>query len=850
MKDKAFRRYAALVDKALALFETALEEWADYISFLNRLLKVLEHPLLTMTLILTHPQALQARPPSITTIPSRATVAKRLSQCLTPSLPSGVHQKALEVYHYIFSTTGKDGLSRDLPLYLPGLASVLSFASLSVRSPYLDLVEHFVLGLDPRSLRPAMKSIILALLPGLEDETAEDFDRTMKLVSHFKEAIRPGDSELLTDNHATGDDYFWQCFFLACITSPGRRPGGLAYLVKHLPAQGGVLATPSDAASKNGFVYQTNHTVAAITTSPEPGLLIRCFASGLSDDQLLIQRGFLDLLVTHLPLSSSVLQTKVKPGDLDLLLKAAVGVVIRRDMSLNRRLWAWFLGPEPAAGDGDQYVESPTTMAEHSQSYLSSRTGYFEKFGLQALTRALLAMIKAGDKKSPTERARPYRICLSLMDRWEIGGLVIPEVFLPIIENVRLFGDEASSPTEFAEVLRSASVFFDGIESGLIYSELVSLLAQALGSTSASVDDRKDKLAMARFILANFNVREEEMITIHAPLSCLATLAMLEDLLDRSQSTEAAYGWIPAVTEEALEIAITLLELVPQRAFADGNSKKDKSKPRKPAADAVPNKEHLKQIREFYVNEQGNIEATRPPFKSREVGELILQKTVQFLRSGALPGSFAARILITALGKMPSHYYLDIASLMAFLRGRMESTEAMPFSHFSPMVQLSTELQAAERISSSELSDLATLLVRHAWSYLSASEPKFHVETVRCLWQLQTALSPSSREIEAGLASLVASDGGFLSTTKHRVDNSHTFSVLWSQTLQDNPSDRRGSKPSAPEPKTGPRLAGMEHFEIMLTRPLFLILDSLIDESTQHYMTVKSWLNNMIGIDR
>lgn len=43
VKDKAYRRYAAAVDKALLLFETALEEWADYISFLNRLLKVRYH---------------------------------------------------------------------------------------------------------------------------------------------------------------------------------------------------------------------------------------------------------------------------------------------------------------------------------------------------------------------------------------------------------------------------------------------------------------------------------------------------------------------------------------------------------------------------------------------------------------------------------------------------------------------------------------------------------------------------------------------------------------------------------------------------------------------------------------
>lgn len=39
-KDKAFRRYASSVDRSLSLFETTLQEWADYISFLSRLLKV------------------------------------------------------------------------------------------------------------------------------------------------------------------------------------------------------------------------------------------------------------------------------------------------------------------------------------------------------------------------------------------------------------------------------------------------------------------------------------------------------------------------------------------------------------------------------------------------------------------------------------------------------------------------------------------------------------------------------------------------------------------------------------------------------------------------------------------
>jgi hypothetical protein len=81
-----------------------------------------------------------------------------------------------------------------------------------------------------------------------------------------------------------------------------------------------------------------------------------------------------------------------------------------------------------------------------------------------------------------------------------------------------------------------------------------------------------------------------------------------------------------------------------------------------------------------------------------------------------------------------------------------------------------------------------------------------------------------------------------------------SFSVLWSHTLLDNPShsDRRGSKTPITETKPFPvpRLAGMDHYEVMLTRPLFLFLDALLDERTQLFMTAKSWLNSLVGVDK
>lgn len=91
-KDKATRRYASGVERALSTFEsTAQQEWADYISFLGRLMKALQ----------AHPSPSEAR-----FIPESVTVADRLAQCLNPNLPSGVHQKALEVYTYVFKTIG------------------------------------------------------------------------------------------------------------------------------------------------------------------------------------------------------------------------------------------------------------------------------------------------------------------------------------------------------------------------------------------------------------------------------------------------------------------------------------------------------------------------------------------------------------------------------------------------------------------------------------------------------------------------------------------------------------------------------------------------------------------------
>jgi hypothetical protein len=169
------------------------------------------------------------------------------------------------------------------------------------------------------------------------------------------------------------------------------------------------------------------------------------------------------------------------------------------------------------------------------------------------------------------------------------------------------------------------------------------------------------------------------------------------------------------------------------------------------------------------------------------------------------------------------------------------------------MVTLSSKLLETDRIALHELSELVDPLVKQAWFYLSATDPKYHVETVRLLWQLQTALSLNNRDIEASISSVMIAQDTTGTLAARPSDPGRRFAVLWSHSLQDNPSERRGSKtPLIDNVKFGSshRIAGADHYEVMLTQPLFLMLDALLEEKTQLFMTAKSWLNTMVGIDK
>mgnify|MGYP002758905541 FL=1 len=254
-------------------------------------------------------------------MPHKLVVAKRLSQCLNPALPTGVHARALDVYTHIFTVLGVDGLRRDLPVWTPGLLPFFAHAATSVRPVVLDMYERFYVPLSD-DLRPVTRALLLSLLPGLEEESGEYFDRVVALLDRISASVTI--------------PFFLQCIWIVLATSPAVRLSALNYLARRMP--------PLSDANAPCSMIEANLP-----------LFVRGFVHVLNDEALLVRRQGLDFLVVHVPLASPVFAALDEHAHVAVM-NAALSAVLRRDISLNRRLYAWLLGSGESDEDQQAYL--------------------------------------------------------------------------------------------------------------------------------------------------------------------------------------------------------------------------------------------------------------------------------------------------------------------------------------------------------------------------------------------------------------------------------------------------------------------------------------------------------------
>lgn len=775
-----------------------------------------------------------------------------------------MHQKALEVYAYIFSLIGKDGLGRDLSLYLPGLSPVLAYASLSTKPALLSLFHTFIIALDPPALRPALKAIILALLPGLEEESGEEFEQTLVILQRFKEAIacEQRDEDQVQD--ASGDQFFWQCLFLSTITSPSRRQGALAYLQRNLPQLG------KQSEPQNGEIgrdkersQKLSYKVKAVT-SPEPGLLIRCFVAGLCDESILIQRGFLDLLVSHLPLHSEVLHRKVPPGDLVKLTTAAVSVVSRREMSLNRRLWTWFLGPKESPTEQKSDPASPKRADRQDQNH-GRQIKYFRQHGLSPLTQGILNLL---DTKvvTPTEKARPFRVALALMDRWEIGSLVVPQVFLPALRSIWRYEKIARTSEEFTEVLRSANGFFDGIESGLIWDEMSMKLLSVTSMEVLDTQDFQERLELTAFVIANFDLQEEEMLLCHIPFLALSLLLKSQVLISKSKRDDGEPEALETgsknvgishseIVKRSLILVGQLMDLIPGQAFAAHEAAH--------MSHAGPslqteNQDFLTKMEEHYRGRREKAQSSGLRIDRSVIGRLLLSNILQMIKQGLRfdrPGqilNITNTLLDKACRKLPQTHLLEVVEILSDIQEAAKHKITAgghgvnQLTFITTLVSLLETVRAALPRTSQDhrLRLILPRVVSALWPYLSPGSPKSNVEAVRCIWKIHW-LSVDENLVESCVTSLMIAAHGI---DIMDIEGARRFGVLWSNS---NFSFGLHAQRSSLLPPMGKRGTVVDRTkeEHILARPLLLLLDVLEDSKTESFVFTSGWLQSMANVE-
>ncbi|KAF7302659.1 Dopey-N domain-containing protein [Mycena chlorophos] len=474
--DPKYKKYTQQVERCLNSFDN-VQEWADCIAFLKQLLKTFQSYM------------------QFKEIPRKLIVAKRLSQCLNPALPTGVHQRALDVYSHILAVLGSEGLKRDLALWSSGLFPFFEYAATSVKPALLNLYDTHYLPLQA-SLRPIMKSFIIALLPGLEEETGEFFDKAGAfLYRRFRNAhLSPA--------------FFFQNIWLVMLTTPSARGNALNLLGRRLPR----LNAEED---------------ITVIIGQDIGLMIRAFAAALEDDNLLVRRGALDLLLQSMRVDSIAVR-QAQADDRAILMRAATSVVLRRDLSLNRRLYTWLLGPDEGS---------------------ERQVAYFREHALVLLRSTLKE-----EMSSPSgdyAESRPFKIFISLLDKWEIGAALTESLVFDAFKAIKRLVGTANGGED---VTMTASTLYEAVEPAVLWKQL---LGAVFGEITGSGNDT-EAIDMVLFVLRTF-VQDEEVRTIHLPI----IFASLVDLVDIQVQTSAAKALTPAVRSTLILLEAILQKMPP-----------------------------------------------------------------------------------------------------------------------------------------------------------------------------------------------------------------------------------------------------------------------------------------------
>ena len=264
---------------------------------------------------------------------------------------------------------------------------------------------------------------------------------------------------------------------------------------------------------------------------------VSSLCAALHDKNALVGRAVLDIVSVLFPLHQSFLV----PADLTTILSAALQTLLKRDVSLNRRLYSWLLGTgvdksqlanrlpslTPYSASPQHKLTLTTVNSDEKVSSLSHLEPYFEAFSKVYLVNALkmtitLASLSARRGLYKSDCILPYRILRVLVDKPEVGLPVLNDVMFDLVcclkqqisdlgglgsaqgrsgKPLKARGGVVTSEDSTkkqskkgalkAEILQSSNLFFNSLDSDVLWKWVTDLLRDTCSLMFAEIVSEK-----------------------------------------------------------------------------------------------------------------------------------------------------------------------------------------------------------------------------------------------------------------------------------------------------------------------------------------------------------------------
>ncbi|XP_074181696.1 protein DOP1B [Rhinolophus sinicus] len=322
---------------------------------------------------------------------------------------------------------------------------------MSVRPVLLGLYEKYFLPLQ-KLLLPSLQAFVIGLLPGLE-EGSEIYDRT--------------DTLLLRLSLVVGKEVFYAALWGSVLVSPAVRLPASLFVVGHISRD-----LPG---KEQKYMLGTDYQ-----------LTIKALCASLLDSNVLVQRNNLEIVLFFFPfytcLDANERAIPLLRSDVVRILSAATQTLLRRDMSLNRRLYAWLLGSD---------IKGNTIVPESkiSNSYEDQSLYFFEKYSKDLLIEGLAELLHQEFSDGDTEERhhaylKPFRILVSLLDKPEIGPQVVGNLFLEVIRAFYSYCRDALAADLQLSYTQSGNSLINAMKANRNASEIVKTVNLLITSLS------------------------------------------------------------------------------------------------------------------------------------------------------------------------------------------------------------------------------------------------------------------------------------------------------------------------------------------------------------------------------